>query len=136
MAVEESQARLTEITNAQELVRGLPPTKEWLRLLSRPDLAGVLREHVRGQFQRGALELGSEGSSWPEDSLLVVGAGLDRYLSHLGLQVVIESGVRGTSRLTDHVNAHRAVILAQRARDRKIKRDAFLAASKTREERS
>ncbi len=104
-------------------LRGIPPSRAWLLLLkSKPDVE-VIRAYVKGQFTRGVLEVNSGDSSWSGESLLHIGAVLDRLLSQLGLQAVGTPAPGRPSVLSEEVER----IHAERVAVRRRKREEYLA---------
>ncbi len=105
-------------------LRAIPPSAAWQEFRrSRPAQADLLAQ-VQQLFQRLALELGLQDSSWSVDSLWALGAVADVLNSQIRLlRVAVPSGRHGQSMLNEQLLNNRALRVAQK----KLQREAAAA---------
>ncbi len=115
------QIPMTEIDLGIDL-RGVPPSKKWLSLLHSPRAEAVVKAYVKNQFLANGLALGRQDLSWSEESLLAIGAVLDRLSSHLGLQAQAIGQEDGASVRNRELLANREL----RKQERILRREAYL----------
>ncbi len=90
-------------------LRGTPPSKEWLQLVSTSPEDVAVRAYVKENCQRLALVLGRQDLSWSGESLWLAGAVLDRLLTHIHVSADALSSHRGPSMLNEEIIASRAL---------------------------